>query len=70
MPYLRIAAPTISQAKPPAKRLKQMIALKPRGMPDGPKRTPPTMGDSWQHQTSFEVEQVYIMYLYCFFVCW
>ena len=39
-------------------KLVQMTALKPRGEEAGPKRTPPNLGDPWQKQTSYEVEQV------------
>jgi hypothetical protein len=38
--------------------LVQSKTLKPRGDQDGPKRTPPHLGDKWQHLRSFEVEQV------------
>ena len=35
-----------------------MTALKPRGEEAGPKRTPPNLGDPWQKQTFYAVEQV------------
>lgn len=31
---------------------------KPRGAPGGPLRTPLHIGDSWQHQETYEVEKV------------
>ena len=37
-----------------------MTALKPRGADGGPKRTPPDMGDAWQQQASYDVEEVVI----------
>ena len=36
-------------------------SLKPRGQPDGPKRTPPDLGDKWQHIIAFEVEHVFFL---------
>jgi hypothetical protein len=35
-----------------------MTTLKPRGEDGGPKRTPPHLGDPWQKQASYVVEQV------------
>ena len=32
---------------------------KPRGAPGGPLRTPLHIGDTWQHQESYEVEKVF-----------
>jgi len=32
--------------------------LKPRGADGGPKRTPPHLGDDWQHKPSDEVKEV------------
>ena len=49
---------TPSKKKGRIPNLVQSKALKPRGQPDGPKRTPPDLGDKWQHITAFEVEQV------------
>ncbi len=34
-----------------------MTALKPRGADGGPKRTPPHLGDAWQKQASYDVEE-------------
>jgi hypothetical protein len=34
--------------------------MKPRGLPNGPKRTPTCIGDAWQNHTSYEVEEVRI----------
>ena len=39
-------------------KLVQMTALKPRGEDGGPKRTPPHLGDPWQKQASYAMEQV------------
>lgn len=39
-------------------KLVQMTTLKPRGEDGGPKRTPPNLGDPWQKQASYVVEQV------------
>ena len=39
-------------------KLVQITALKPRGEDGGPKQTPPILGDAWQKQVSYEVEQV------------
>ena len=39
-------------------KLVQMTALKPKGEDGGPKRTPPHLGDPWQKQPSYAVEQV------------
>lgn len=35
-----------------------MTTLKPRGAEGGPKRTPPHLGDAWQHKPAYEVEEV------------
>lgn len=32
--------------------------MKPRGAPDGPKRTPLHLADAWQKQDGYEVEKV------------
>lgn len=39
-------------------KLVQMTALKPRGADGGPMRTPPNLGDAWQKQASYDVEEV------------
>ena len=39
------------------KKLKDFVP-KPRGAPGGPLRTPLHIGDTWQHQESYEVEKV------------
>ncbi len=41
-------------------KLVQMTALKPRGADGGLKRTPPHLGDAWQKQASYDVEEVSI----------
>ena len=43
----------------------QMTTLKPRGAEGGPKRTPPNLGDAWQKQDSYEVEQVRFRVMAC-----
>ncbi len=40
------------------KNFVQFVKCKPRGLVDGPKRTPPTIGDVWQNQVSYVVEEV------------
>jgi len=60
----------VSGANPGKKKgripnLVQSRSLKPRGQPDGPKRTPPDLGDEWQHIIAFEVEQVFVFCQYC-----
>jgi hypothetical protein len=65
-----VACMIVSGANPGKKKgripnLVQSRSLKPRGQSDGPKRTPPDLGDKWQHITAFEVEQVIVFCQYC-----
>ena len=34
------------------------VCMKPRGLPNGLKRTPTCIGDEWQNHTSYDVEEV------------
>ena len=45
-----------------------MTALKPRGADGGPLRTPPNLGDAWQKQASYDVEEVCLGVLVFLFV--
>ena len=40
------------------------LPMKPRGAPDGPKRTPLHLADAWQKDDGYEVEKVGIA-MYC-----
>ena len=59
--YESMARMTVLETNPGKKKgripnLVQSRSLKPRGEPDGPKRTPPDLGDKWQHIIAFEAE--------------
>ena len=42
-----------------SKKFKELaVPMKPRGAPDGPKRTPLHLADAWQKQDGYEVEKV------------
>ena len=61
--YESMARMTVLETNPGKKKgripnLVQSRSLKPRGEPDGPKRTPPDLGDKWQHIIVLKVEQV------------
>ncbi len=36
----------------------QNVCFKPRGLDNGPKRTPMSIGDAWQNMASYEAEEV------------
>ena len=60
--------------KPPAKSRRnknfvQTVKGKPRGLVNGPKRTPPTIGDQWQNQQEYEVEEVIRFLPSLFYLC-
>ena len=56
----RTRSPTASArgSKKKQRRQIQAVKLTPRGAPDGPKRTPLNVGDAWQNQRAYEVEEV------------